>query len=140
MSKAIVKEQPMTEAEAVKLAEDVVSGWVFDSTVMGVEQVKLGELKKTVAAALLAASRPGEGMIRTHEGKDLRLLGTLPVTADGCVAGEGARLWLNNPKITAYKGPVTCGMVTWQSDGPAACVETTACYSSASAAKGVGDA
>lgn len=44
------------------------------------------KVREAISAALLAASRPGEGMIRTHEGKDLRLLGTLPVTADGCVA------------------------------------------------------
>jgi hypothetical protein len=80
----------MTEAEARAKASKILEtsgvGKLLD---MGPWE----DLVDFISAALLAASRPGEGMIRTHEGKDLRVLGTLPVTADGCVAGVGGHIW-----------------------------------------------
>lgn len=51
--------------------------------------------KLRAAAAILSASRPAPGYLRASEGADMRLLGTLPVTADGCVVGIGAELWCN---------------------------------------------
>lgn len=48
-----------------------------------------------IVAIALAASRPAPGYLRASEGADMRLLGTLPVTADGCVVGIGAELWCN---------------------------------------------
>lgn len=97
------------------------------------------KVREAISAALLAASRPGEGMIRTHEGKDLRLLGTLPVTADGCVAGIDAEVWTRpwggapekNHVRTEVPGNPWCGSI------PALhCFSTR---EAASAAKGVGD-
>jgi len=42
--------------------------------------------------ALTSHARPAAGFIREATGPDRKVLGTLPVTADGCVAGEGARI------------------------------------------------
>jgi len=36
---------------------------------------------------------PPSGCVRTPDGRDVRVLGTLPMTADGCVVGDGARLF-----------------------------------------------
>lgn len=74
----------MTEAEADRILSDFL---------VEAMSVSIKDAKAKAVAALLAASRPGEGEIRTHEGKDLRVLGTLPVTADGCVAGVGGHIW-----------------------------------------------
>lgn len=123
----------MTEAEAVKIASELVRGQYGD--------VQEGDepFIARISAALLAASRPGEGMIRTHEGKDLRVLGTLPVTADGCVAGIDAEVWTRpwggapekNHVRTEVPGNPWCGSI------PALhCFSTR---EAASAAKGVGD-
>ena len=51
------------------------------------------EAAKIIERHLLAASRPAPGYLRASEGVDMRLLGTLPVTADGCVAGVGGHIW-----------------------------------------------
>ena len=192
MSRAIEKEQPMTEAEAVKLAEKMVvfvpseiaggNGSVAISNPIDESGMKVWELhtlrgdrglaercvndlRKWISFILLAASRPGEGMIRTNEGKDLRVLGTLPVTADGCVCGAhpevsagyvAERVWSVHPKDGEI---IECDAVPWWSDlddwrvsatgaddkGDRRCFPVSWCYSTiataeaASAAKGVGD-
>lgn len=121
----------MTEAEANKLVETFL-----DENIPVEEHMTM---RPVVHALILAASRPGEGMIRTHEGKDLRLLGTLPVTADGCVAGIDAEVWTRpwggapekNHVRTEVPGNPWCGSI------PALhCFSTR---EAASAAKGVGD-
>lgn len=44
-------------------------------------------------AELTRRMTPPPGCVRTPEGKDLKMLGELPMTADGCVVGYGARLY-----------------------------------------------
>lgn len=148
----------MTEAEADKLVETFL-----DENIPVEEHMTM---RPVVHALLLAASRPGEGMIRLSKGPDLRLLGTLPVTADGAVIGAhpevsagyvDERVWSVHPKDGEI---IECDAVPWWSDlddwrvsateaddkGDRRCVPVSWCYSTraaaeaASAAKGVGDA
>ena len=132
----------MTEAEANELAADIVYRLhkAAQNENIKIPLVLSDGLYLDVKAALLAASRPREGFIRTHEGEDLRVLGTLPVTADGCVAGDGAKLWTTEG--AEWK------VYTFASEDPAPIEFDPSCgtdelYSTreaASAAKGVGDA
>ena len=50
-----------------------------------------------IAEALARLSRPPAGFVRDEAGVDRRVLGTLPVTKDGCVAGDGARIIFPQP-------------------------------------------
>jgi hypothetical protein len=50
-------------------------------------------LERRYAAALRAAARVPEGYVRQGT-RDMPLLGTLPVTADGCVAGDCAEVFV----------------------------------------------
>ena len=43
-----------------------------------------------------AAPPVPEGCVRTPDGVDRKVLGTLPVTADGCVAGDGMTAYCPN--------------------------------------------
>lgn len=53
------------------------------------------DLPESFATALRDAARVPKGCVRTADGVDRKVLGTLPITADGCVvgAGEGSRTW-----------------------------------------------
>jgi len=130
----------MTEAEA-KVKEIVKSA----------ERTRNWHDLEVAILALLAASRPGEGYIRTHEGKDLPFRGTLPVAKDGVVALPGAKVWPSAEHFVCNV-PENTG---WTIDEEAAVVKLTLraecdiedwdvseCYANpeaASAAKGVGD-
>jgi len=77
--------------------------------------------REEIAKALLAASRPAPGYLRASEGPDMRLLGVLPVTADGCVAGVGGHIWnaywrdfpedVGGRKLLTGEWPWWCGLV-----------------------------
>lgn len=45
---------------------------------------------EAIARALTSHARPAAGFIREATGPDRKVLGTLPVTADGAVCGHGA--------------------------------------------------
>lgn len=120
----------MTEAEARAEAVYYVACYAehFDPHL---EPEQQAELTALFVKALLAASRPGEGMIRTHEGKDLRVLGALAMTKDGAVCGNMfCDIWTTHRgtgkvyKTTPYHAGVRGGYSTAKA---------------ASAAKGVGD-
>lgn len=81
-----------------------------------------------------AEVRPPPGHVLLPDGRCVRVLGELPMTADGCVIGRNARLWLDLPDVTAYCGEVFCDPIVWQADGPSACVEPNQCYSTREAA------
>lgn len=49
-----------------------------------------------ITAALRAAAKVGEGYVRDDKGVERKVLGTLPLTADGCVVGNHTRLWVND--------------------------------------------
>jgi len=67
------------EREAEKLADALVDSQSME------EDIRL-------IIHALTHSRPPAGFVRDDAGVDRRVLGTLPVTADGCVAGDGARI------------------------------------------------
>ena len=50
-----------------------------------------------IAAALRAAARVQPGHVRTDDGTERKVLGTLPVTADGCVVGDYGKAYIVNP-------------------------------------------
>lgn len=55
-----------------------------------------GGTKEAIAAyasALRAAATVQEGCVMLPGGKVVKVLGTLPMTADGCVVGDGASIW-----------------------------------------------
>ena len=66
----------MTEQEAIKLASEVY------------EQVNGHHPREALDAirdALLSAHRVPEGCVRLPDGREVKVLGELPMTADGCV-------------------------------------------------------
>lgn len=49
-----------------------------------------------ITSALTAAASVGKGCMRDEHGVERKVLGTLPLTADGCVAGIGAEVYYEN--------------------------------------------
>lgn len=45
-------------------------------------------------------SLEAEGCVRLPDGRDVKVLGELPMTADGCVVGNHATLWAADPAET----------------------------------------
>lgn len=85
---------------------------------------------------LLSASRPAPGYLRASEGADMRLLGTLPVTADGCVLGEMAECFCDCGGGFVAKcdsGKAIANIV--QADGEEAIVPREELYSTRTAAE-----
>lgn len=76
-------------------------------------QVDLNE--ESLAALIheaVAEVTPPKGHILADDGKVRKVLGSLPITADGCVAGLGGNcvVWSN------VTGPVDCGFLTLKLD------------------------
>lgn len=90
--------------------------------------------QSAIADALRAAATVPEGYVRVGM-EDRRLLGTLPMTADGCVAGDEATVWIDLPEKTWYRGKAYTSTMVWQTDGPSACVNVWDCYSTREAAE-----
>lgn len=75
------------EQIAEKISDDLVERYGMD----------LGRLTRAIAAALTAErerARPPQGCVRLPDGRDVKVLGTLPLTKDGCVVGNHAELWI----------------------------------------------
>ncbi len=83
----------MTEAQARETASKIIAAYDVPGAVRDA-------LMWQIATALLAASKPPPGHIIDDTGTVRKVLGTLPLTADGCVIGpvEGtyARVWNND--------------------------------------------
>jgi hypothetical protein len=78
-----------TPSDAARLkAEEVVSQYWSKSDDSGLR-------RHTVDAIAIALTIPA-GHVRTPDGVDRKVLGTLPVTADGVIAGSGAALYWNH--------------------------------------------
>ena len=89
-----------------------------------------------MAESLRAAHRVPEGCVRTADGVDRKVLGTLPITADGCVPGLGASVsWPGYGEEYVYDGHVRYSLV-WAASIP---VESSTpvrdCYSTREAAE-----
>lgn len=57
--------------------------------------VRSDPIVRQLSAELTRRMTPPEGHVRLPDGKDVKVLGTLPMTADGVVVGEGASpLWI----------------------------------------------
>ena len=65
------------------------------------------------------------------DGEPRKIIGTLPVTADGCVMGQGAMIYFTKPN-QRWSQPVK---VDWYEWGFAEEVEAGQCYSTRSAAE-----
>lgn len=83
-----------------------------------------------------AAITPPPGCVRDEHGVDRRVLGTLPLTGDGCVAGIGASVsWKGYGEEYVYDGHVAFRPV-WSASIPMdCCVHIRDCYSTRSAAE-----
>ena len=93
-------------------------------------------LARDIATALRDAARVPEGCVRTADGVDRKVLGTLPITADGCVPGLGASVsWPGYGEEYVYDGHVRYSLV-WAASIP---VESSTpvrdCYSTREAAE-----
>lgn len=75
-----IEREAEARAKAAKILETSGVGKLLD---MGPWE----DLIDSISEALLSASRPPAGFVRDEHGVDRRVLGTLPVTADGCVVG-----------------------------------------------------
>lgn len=75
-----------------KMVEKILAPYKF---VDDLQPITGQSLRSDILTALRAAATVPEGMVRVGT-EDVRLLGTLPVTADGCVVGFTATLWINN--------------------------------------------
>lgn len=85
----------------------------------------------TRIAALEAAAKAA-GML-DERGEVRKVMGTLPVTKDGAVLGNGARVY-HDGSLSYYSRELTAAKILWQDDGPVACVESDTCYSTREAA------
>lgn len=99
----------MTDAEARAKAMDAVMD-VFGRH--GVSAQKPG-VDTALVEIILSATRPAPGYIRTSQGPDMRLLGALPVTADGCVMGDWASVFVRIGEYTTGVGPVRSFAYVW---------------------------
>jgi len=82
-------DKAMAEAEWRKELREM-AGRIHGADEWSREDVEIELL--SLLPALTSHARPAAGFIREATGPDRKVLGTLPVTADGCVAGEGARI------------------------------------------------
>lgn len=70
-----------------KMAEDLAK------RLYHADELSEQDFAEEILTALRAAAFPPKDHVRDGKGVDRLLLGTLPVTADGCVVGNGARVW-----------------------------------------------
>lgn len=71
-----------------------------------------------------------EGHVRTPDGVDRKVLGTLQITADGCVIGEGADLFCWWQPQYTDDGPIL-----EHRHGPSGVIDPKGCYSTREAAQ-----
>ncbi len=87
-----------------------------------------------IAAALAAARAVPEGYVRVGT-TDHRLLGTLPMTADGCAIGEACTVWHEDANWETMRRPQFCEREIRRGPAP-----LSRCYSSLAAATAARDA
>lgn len=73
---------------------DIIMGWckLFPGTAENIGPAAMRVLADSIDIAL-SEVKVKEGHVRLPDGREPMVLGTLPMTADGCVAGSGARVW-----------------------------------------------
>jgi len=86
-----------------------------------------------IVRALQAAHKPPPGHIIDDAGVVRKVLGTLPVTADGCVVGVGAQVW-----FIAYGGTEILWAIIH--DSRKGWLQSPVCYSTAKAAEAAKEA
>ena len=145
-----MKEPTMTEiereaearAKAAKILETSGVGKLLD---MGPWE----DLIDSISEALLSASRPPAGFVRDAEGVDRRVLGTLPVTADGVVVLPGSKVWpradlfvCNVPENTDWTVEEEAGVValSLRAECDIEDWDVTKCYSTPEAARTAAEA
>lgn len=123
-----------------EIAEGIVTNHVRRAVVGWHSTQEDGEraverIEASVSAAIQAErdARPPKGHVITDDGVIRKVLGELPTTKDGCVVGDGARLWTQNAGETNCL-PVDCiGATEFGEDGDFYPAEE--CYSTRQAAE-----
>jgi len=129
----------MTEPSdrAREKARELLSGTHFSNP------VDYMHLRDEIAAALDAAYRVPEGHVR--EGvTDRKVLGVLPITADGVIVGLGCEVWVRPGEVTSgawhfndasfyFLENQVCVRNAWSEEGMSATVSS--CYSTRAAAE-----
>lgn len=91
-----------------------------------------------IVRALQAARTPPPGHIIDDAGVVRKVMGTLPMTADGCVVGDAAHLWTNNAgEVNALRADAI-GATEFGEDGDF--YEAAECYSTREAAEAAKEA
>lgn len=75
-------------------------------------------LLNAIAQALLAAHRPGEGCVIDDKGVERKVLGTLPLTADGCVIGDWATTFVRHLNEEIHQGTTRTVTYSWTTTTP----------------------
>ncbi len=93
-----------------QLADAISTKWIYYPEITG-------DLRDEAARRLRAAAGVQEGYIRDDKGVARKVLGTLPMTADGCVVGFNSVIWHCDDQININGcRPYCCGSKCW-SDG-----------------------
>lgn len=94
------------------------------------------DLPESLATALRDAARVPEGCVRTADGVDRKVLGTLPLTADGCVVMPGEMVYVPDYAFAWTLQPEqTVAVATQDSDGYWRDMVVGECYSTREAAE-----
>lgn len=94
----------MPEQRFIEQAELVVWNWCVAN---GIDYPYRKTLAECVAQALSAAATAPAGNVIDDKGVVRRVLGTLPVTADGCVIGQHADVWFTDDDGVIRNAEVT---------------------------------
>jgi len=103
-----VKKPPMTEFE--REAATLVESWEDNNGLDSLDTASRGHLVQMIATTLASHARPAAGYIREATGPDRKVLGTLPLTGDGCVLGDMASAWMlpTSGEVREVKNIVPC--------------------------------
>jgi hypothetical protein len=72
------------------------------------EPEHIQEFENDITSALDRASKPAPGHVRDSDGVDRKVLGTLPMTKDNCVIGDGAYVWFMLPGVKGRDDDTPC--------------------------------
>lgn len=114
------------------IAESIVAGG-YDCPTPLDWQRQCQWMREKIAEAIQAERdvRPPKGHILTDDGVVRKVLGTLPITADGCVVGDGARVYYE--VIGQFSGePIIC---EWDVTGAGDDIKVDTYYSTREAAE-----
>jgi len=93
----------MTTPEDLAKAREIVNKYIGGEMTDWLKQMTeafaaaLAEARSTPkpAAEVVDALEVPEGYVRTSDGVVRKLIGTLPLTLDGCLVGDNAEVWIN---------------------------------------------